>query len=110
MPKKYHIRLISITRIRIRNSLLASVLLTLSATTALPVEIPDPELEAKIRSALDKPTGEITQADMESLTILNATASPAHYIVDLTGLEAAVNLTILELSFNETPRSKLRGI
>ncbi len=48
---------------------------------------------------------------MEFLTILNATASPAHYIVDLTGLEAAVNLTILELSFNQiSDLSPLSGL
>ncbi len=56
--------------------------------------IPDSALEVAIRNSLGKPTGDITAADMESLTNLSASFSG---ISDLTGLEAAVNLTSLDL-------------
>ncbi len=60
--------------------------------------IPDVGLETAIRAALKKPTGELTQADLESLTKLFA---GSYNIVDLTGLELAVNLTELDLSANK---------
>ncbi len=82
---------------RVRASLFAALFLFLSAEAVHSVEIPDPALEAAIRNELNKPTGEITQADMESLTTLNARSSN---ITDLTGLDAAVNLTFLDLSYD----------
>ncbi len=87
---------------RNNNSLLISLFLglTIIGSTAFSVEIPDPQLELAIRITLGKPTGEITQADMESMIILNAQATPNRKIFDLTGLEAAVNLSILELTLN----------
>ncbi len=62
------------------------------------VTIPDPNLEAALREALGKPIGDITIADMESLTSLYAVNRE---IVNLSGLEYAINLTILELSQNQ---------
>ncbi|MDE0185259.1 MAG: leucine-rich repeat domain-containing protein [Candidatus Poribacteria bacterium] len=66
--------------------------------TAQTVNIPDPNLRAKIRDALGKTSGEaITTADMETLTDFNAQEAN---ITDLTGLEHATNLTILFLNQN----------
>ena len=79
--------------------LLAAVFLTLSTLPALPVEIPDPALEGAIRDALGKPTGEITQADMETLTSLQAEGLN---IANLSGLEAAVNLTSLTFGITKS--------
>ena len=65
---------------------------------AQPVTIPDPNLRAKIESALGKASGDtITTADMLKLTKLEARRSN---ITDLTGLEHATNLTELNLWYN----------
>lgn len=66
--------------------------------TPAPVSIPDSALAEAIRSALDKPDGELTASDMESLTALDASGLG---IADLTGLERAINLTELDLTHNE---------
>ncbi len=58
------------------------------------INIPDANLEAKIRAALSKPTGDISCTDMESLTFLKARNAS---ITDLTGLEYATNLTNLTI-------------
>ena len=61
--------------------------------------IPDANLRAAIEEALGKASGApITQADMETLTILYARFSG---IRDLTGLESATNLTRLSFWANE---------
>ncbi len=63
------------------------------------VHIPDPELQSVIRDTLNKPTGDLTVADMESLTALDAStqtrgaARPA--ITSLEGLQTARNLRVL---------------
>ena len=61
------------------------------------VDIPDPELQRKIRRALEIPVGDITVGDMESLTELtfSRTSRP---ITSFEGLEAAKNLSSLNLS------------
>ena len=62
------------------------------------VNIPDPNLRAAIEKTLDKASGAtITTADMAKLTEL--VAEDAN-ISDLTGLEAAINLTRLDLWTN----------
>ena len=73
--------------------------LTLPLTArAQVVNIPDPNLRAKIESALGKASGApITAADMATLTELNARDAS---ISDLTGLEFATNLTTLRLHNN----------
>lgn len=60
-----------------------------------PVQIPDPVLAAAVRDALDKAYNEeITVGDMASLTgVMNYYGD----ILDLTGIEYAVNLTTLYL-------------
>ena len=69
---------------------------TSTATTA--VNIPDPNLRAKIETALGKASGDpISAAEMETLTSLSAQDAS---ISDLTGLETATNLTTLKLGDN----------
>ncbi len=104
-------------------SLFSALFLIFSAVTLHSVEIPDFVLERRIREALDKPEGEITQADMDSLITLNAQGRPNHRgttnspedprtrIIDLDGLELARNLTSLILSHNSiTDLSPLKGL
>jgi hypothetical protein len=96
--KAYQSKLFGITRLVIV-ALLMGVTCLASAQV---VEIPDHALRSVIRAALEKPTSDITVADMESLQALDASRfargieSPP--ILDLTGLEAAINLTSLNLS------------
>ncbi|MFC2000032.1 fibronectin type III domain-containing protein, partial [Chloroflexota bacterium] len=66
------------------------------ATTG--VNFPDPNLEAAIREATGKTTGDITKADLEGLTELDATDDG---ITNLTGLQYCTNLTVLILAFNQ---------
>src|SRR5678815_5045549 len=61
------------------------------------VSIPDPGLNAALREALQKPTGPLTQSDLLSLNFLSACCRG---IKSLQGLEAARNLTILDLHSN----------
>ena len=62
------------------------------------VNIPDPNLRAAIEKALDKAPGDtIIALDMENLTRLEASKAG---IMNLTGLEAATNLTGLFLHHN----------
>ena len=58
------------------------------------VTIPDPGLEAAIRFAVGKPTGDITIDDMVSLTNLYARNRA---IVSIEGLGTATNLAWLDL-------------
>ena len=51
-----------------------------SLAPAQTVDIPDPGLHAAIRTALNKPTGDITIADMESLTVLDGRPHRNHLV------------------------------
>ena len=62
------------------------------------INFPDPGLEAAIRNALEKPTGDIHDADLIGLTSLKA---DAHGVVNLEGIQHCVNLTNLFLAANE---------
>jgi parallel beta-helix repeat protein len=62
------------------------------------VTFPDPNLEAAIRDAIGKPTGDIYQSDLDNLTSLYA---DSRNIIDLTGLEHCTSLTWLRLGFNQ---------
>jgi hypothetical protein len=66
------------------------------------VNIPDPYLRLAIRQALHRPSGEITAAEMLSLTSLTSmhVHDYVHTITDLTGLEYAKNLSFLNLNYN----------
>ena len=71
---------------------------TVVDTQRTSVNIPDPNLRAKIEDALGKTSGDpITATEMATLTSLNAQDSS---ISDLTGLETATNLTTLKLGNN----------
>ncbi|MDP6635788.1 MAG: DVUA0089 family protein [Phycisphaerae bacterium] len=75
------------------------------------VTIPDPGLEQAVRSELTIPSAPLTQADMLSLGSLGA---GDREIVDLTGLEFAVNLTHMDAPRNKivslTPLAGLRKL
>ncbi len=58
----------------------------------------DPILEESLSATLGVPVGEITVADMETLTVYNGMMKG---ITDLTGLETATNLTDLNLMNNQ---------
>lgn len=79
-------------------SLFAAVLLLAgTGVNAQTVTFPDANLETAVREAIPKPSGDITVADM--LTLTNLTAN-GRGIQDLTGLETARNLWHLELEWN----------
>lgn len=91
-----------------RGTIVAAALFAhLFAVHADVVNFPDTNLEAAIRSpaALDKPSGDITTADMQTLTNFNAARWG---ITDTSGLETAVNLT--NLVFNGNPVTNYSGI
>jgi len=70
---------------------------TVNTRTSGPVNIPDPVLLGALRTALAKPTGAITEADLLTLTTLRIAGLA---ISDLTGLEKARNLRILDIRRN----------
>ena len=67
-----------------------------SNAPAAPVTL-DGGLEQAIRDALSKPTGELTDADLASLTVLDASGRG---IVDIEGIQGCVNLQDLSLGSN----------
>lgn len=93
---------------------MAAVLLVAAARAgAQIVEIPDAALEEVVRHHLDKPAGDILRADMEGITVLDASATgrrPYATLADgaypaairsLEGIEAAINLKVLDFSNTE---------
>ncbi len=68
------------------------------------VVVLDPDLNAAIRQELQKPAGPLTEADLLSLTVLNACC---RNVRDLQGLEAAHNLITLDLGSNGLERLTL---
>ncbi len=62
------------------------------------VEFPDANLEAAIREAIGKPTGDIYPSDLKGLTSLDASNRG---VADLTGLEHCTGLTWLYLGGNQ---------
>jgi Leucine-rich repeat (LRR) protein len=69
---------------------------------------PDPNLEAAIREAIGKPTGDIYPSDLVGLTSLDASERS---IANLTGLEYCGSLTYLDLYHNQiTDISPLAGL
>jgi internalin A len=62
------------------------------------VQFPDAKLEAAIRQRIGKPEGQITETDLQSVTLLSADDKGIH---DITGIEKCVNLGILNLPGNE---------
>jgi formylglycine-generating enzyme required for sulfatase activity len=84
---------------RILRHLIAAFTLAGLAVSTRPqeVSIPDPNLNAVVREALQKPTGPLTQQDMIGLAGLSAIFRS---ITNLQGLEAAQNLVSLDLQDN----------
>src|SRR5438128_11609712 len=75
------------------------VLTSLMATAQTQeISIPDSGLNAAIRDALQKPAGPLTAQDLLGLTNLYASGIGVR---SLEGLEAAHNLTMLNLEYNE---------
>jgi formylglycine-generating enzyme required for sulfatase activity len=70
------------------------------------ISIPDPGLDAAIRFTLQKTNGPLTTQDLLSLSQLQA---GNRNISDLTGLDAARNLTLLNLSGNSVTNFTLPG-
>ena len=62
-----------------------------------PVNFPDPGLEAAIRDAIGKPTGDILDTDLIGLAQLNANSRS---ISNLEGIQNCVDLTNLDLGWN----------
>jgi|GEM_PF-1238032 len=62
------------------------------------ITFPDPNLEAAIRAAINIPSGDIYQSDLDNLTSLSADNAG---IADLTGLEHCTNLQQLDLPSNQ---------
>src|SRR5215216_4499821 len=81
----------------IRPLVLALLVLADFMIFAQEVSVPDPGLNAAIRAALNKPNGPLTEQDMLNLTVLSACCRD---ISSIQGLEAARNLTILDLHSN----------
>jgi len=87
------------TLVRCLSVLLLAAMVLVPRAVAQVVNILDPALNAAIRTALGKPTGDITVADMESLTELDVEGGlNAPLIGSLEGLQTARNLTRLDLS------------
>jgi len=85
--------------------LIALILTTLCALTthaqeAKVVDFPDKNLEAAIRKAINKPTGDILQTDLVGTGLTELRADSAS-ITDLTGLEHCVDLKYLFLRGNQ---------
>ena len=101
--------------VRMKKTTVISIMAVLSllicfvpTAEAVDVDIPDPGLEAAIRAALGKPTGTITDTDLEGLSSLHA---HGRGITDLSGLEYCVNLSDLDLhSNNISDISALSGL
>jgi hypothetical protein len=78
-------------------SLTSTVNVQVVAVTAVPVTIPDPNLQAVLRAVLNRPTGQISNLDLMTLTQLYA---DGQNITNLSGLEYASNLVVLSLNSN----------
>src|SRR5678816_2059008 len=86
--------------------IVSTLILSSVIVWAQDVSIPDPGLNAAIREALQKPAGPLTQQDLLSLTNLSARNRNVKSIV---GLEAALNLTSLDLHSNHLTNFALPG-
>lgn len=79
-----------------------------AAADSTPVAFPDANLEAKVRASLGGPVGPITQDMMAGLTTLEGYDAG---IANLTGLECATNLSLVQLGRNSiTNLTPLAGL
>ena len=94
--------------LRFTLTLLICFSISLTATAQI-VNIPDPDIRLTVTELVGKPPGSVvTVADMRSIVELGV---PDADIVNLTGLEYAINMTGLDLTHNLiTNLSRLRGL
>src|SRR5690349_9739155 len=77
-----------------------------ASVMAQEVGVPDPGLNTAIRDALQKPTGPLTEADLNALTNLSA---GGRSISNVAGLEFARQLSILDLDGNSITSFTIGG-
>lgn len=82
-------------------ALAALVTMASIPVSAVVVKFPDPELEAAIREAIAKPTGDIHDSDLIGLRNLYGAYATTRDIVSLEGIQYCVNLTLLWASKNQ---------
>ena len=70
--------------------ILIIVMMPLTVLSASTVKFPDPNLEAAIRDAIHKPSGEITLTDVKDITKLDAES------LDISNIEGIQNLSNLQ--------------
>ena len=90
---------------RINHGMMPSILVAITILTtlhaeAIVVNFPDPNLEAAIRQAINKPTGDIQQTDLVGTGFTTLEVESAG-ITDLTGLEYCTDLTELRFFDNQ---------
>jgi len=76
------------------------------------ISFADPNLEAAVREAIDKPEGDILQSDVAELRELDASEpeQPERKIASLDGMENLTSLTVLRLGGNQISNlSALKG-
>ena len=78
--------------------LICAVVALVGGCVSTPVVITNPDVEAAIRAAAKKPTGELTQADFEKVTKLNLEHKK---LTSVKGLEKLTQLKALDLSGNQ---------
>jgi Leucine-rich repeat (LRR) protein len=78
--------------------LTANATMLVKVVSPAEVQIADPNLEATIRVALGKPIGSLANVDLLGLRELNAFNAN---ITNLSGLEAAANLEVLNVGYNK---------
>lgn len=86
-------------RLLVVSACLSLVLLLSSVGTAWAVNVtfPDDKLESAVRSNIGKPTGQLTDTDLARITTLTARNRK---IMNLSGLQYATNMTLLDLDNN----------
>ena len=78
--------------------LICAVVTLMEGCASIPKVAPNsPEAKAAIRKAAKKPTGELTQADLKTVTKLNLGGNK---LTDVKGLEKLMQLTHLNLENN----------
>ena len=72
------------------------------------INFPDANLEARVRTVIDKPTGDIYYADLSGLTSFSAQSSG---IANISGMQCFTGLTFLDLAWNQySDLSSLSGL
>ncbi|MDD4607100.1 MAG: leucine-rich repeat domain-containing protein, partial [Patescibacteria group bacterium] len=104
--KQFKARMKKSLSILVLGFLVSSIVLTMliaqpwqvKPANAAVITFPDANLEAAVRDAIGKPTGDIYDTDVSGLTSFSADSSS---ISDITGMEYFTSLTYLNLSSNQ---------